>query len=53
MMKISRRPQLPLKATMARPRKFVARLVLADLLAKRGQGPLERKQVRYRKRPTA
>ena len=37
----------PLTGLFAQPRAFVARLILADLLAKRGQGPLERKRLRY------
>jgi hypothetical protein len=38
---------LPLRNVIAKPRKFVARLVLADLIAKRGSGPLERKRMVY------
>jgi hypothetical protein len=40
------KPQRPVIA-LARPRAFVARLILADLIAKRGEGPLERKRVAY------
>ncbi len=47
------RPKLPLAlgAMLARPRRFVARLVLAELIAKRGAGPLERKALVYGRRP--
>jgi hypothetical protein len=41
---------LPLPRVVARPRKFVARLLLADLLAQRGEGPLERKRLIYGRR---
>lgn len=44
------KPPLPLGAMLAQPQQFVARLVLAELLAKRGKGPLERKTLLYRKR---
>lgn len=37
----------PLGAVIGRPRTFVARLILADLIAKRGEGPLERKRLVY------
>lgn len=37
----------PLHAVISQPRTLVARLVLADLLAKRGEGPLERKRLQY------
>lgn len=50
-MKAKSRPPFPLMATLARPPQLVARLVLAELLAKRGAGPLERKMLVYRKRP--
>lgn len=36
---------LALRSVIAEPRTFVARLILADLMAKRGEGPLERKQL--------
>ena len=36
-----------LRSVIAKPRRFVARLVLADLIAKRGDGPLERKRLIY------
>lgn len=38
---------LPLHRVIAKPRSFVARLVLADLISKRGDGPLERKRLIY------
>ncbi|MDH3623196.1 MAG: hypothetical protein OES69_12435 [Myxococcales bacterium] len=50
-MKISPRAPVPLEALLAQPRRFVARLVLAELLAKRGAGPLERKALIYGRRP--
>ena len=50
-MKISPRPPLPFGAMLGQPQQFVARLVLAELLAKRGKGALERKALNYRKRP--
>ena len=37
----------PLGGLLAQPRAFVARLVLADLIAKRGEGPLERRKLVY------
>ncbi len=40
----------PLRSVIAKPRTFVARLVLADLIAKRGDGPLERKRLIYGRR---
>jgi hypothetical protein len=40
----------PLVKTFGQPRRFAARLILADLLAKRGEGPLERKRLAYRPR---
>ena len=43
----SKRKALSLRSVLAQPRTFVARLVLADLIAKRGEGPLERKQLLY------
>ncbi len=36
-------------AMLAQPQQLVARLVLAELLAKRGAGPLERKVLIYGK----
>ncbi|MBT8451565.1 MAG: hypothetical protein KJO40_06335 [Deltaproteobacteria bacterium] len=41
---------LPLRRVIAEPRRFVARLLLADLIAKRGEGPLERKRLIYGRR---
>ena len=40
---------LPLGALLAQPRTFVARLILADLIAKRGEGPLERRVLIYQR----
>jgi hypothetical protein len=40
----------PFVKTFGQPRRFAARLILADLLAKRGEGPLERKRLAYRPR---
>ena len=40
----------PVTALWSRPRAFVARLILADVLAKRADGPLERKRLAYRPR---
>ena len=40
----------PLAELIAQPRTFVARLILADLISKRGEGPLERKRLLYRPR---
>ncbi len=37
----------PLAGLFAQPRRFVARLILAELIAKRGEGPLERKRLAY------
>lgn len=49
-MKTNRRPALRVAATIKHPHEFVARLVLAELLAKRGEGPLERKALAYQRR---
>jgi hypothetical protein len=38
-----------LGAILAQPRSLVARLILADLIAKRGEGPLERRQLIYQR----
>jgi hypothetical protein len=38
---------LPLGALLRQRRKFVARLILADLITKRGEGPLERRVLIY------
>ncbi len=43
----TRRKALSVRAVVSQPRTFVARLLLADLLAKRGDGPLERKRIAY------
>jgi len=40
---------LRLSPLLARPRTFVARLILADLIAKRGEGPLERRRLNYQR----
>jgi hypothetical protein len=48
-MKAQSRP-LPLGTLLAQPRAFVARLILADLIAKRGEGPLQRPVLSYGKR---
>ena len=37
----------PLAKVVAQPSLFVARLILADVIAKRGEGPLERKRLVY------
>jgi len=41
---------LPLGALVAQPQTFIARLILADLIAKRGEGSLERRVLIYRRR---
>ena len=41
---------LPLGALLAQPRTFVARLILADLITKRGESPLERRVLIYKQR---
>lgn len=41
---------VPLPALLSQPKTFVARLVLAEALAKRGEGALERKNLRYMKK---
>jgi hypothetical protein len=46
----ARSKQRPLVKTFVQPRRFVARLILADLLAKRGEGPLERRRLIYASR---
>lgn len=46
-MKTSREPPLPPERLLAEPNTFIARLILAELLAKRGFSPLERKRLRY------
>lgn len=47
---MTKRKALPLHRVIAEPRRFVARLLLADLIAKRGEGPLERKRLIYGRR---
>ena len=37
----------PASALLAQPQTFIARLILADLLAKRGRGPLAPKRIVY------
>ena len=49
-MKTSRKRRESLARQLATPNVFVARLILAELLAKRGAGPLERKTLKYGKR---
>jgi hypothetical protein len=39
----------PLLKLMGRPNRLVARLILAELIAKRGKGPLRRRDLRYRR----
>ena len=46
----TKRKALPLGSALAQPQKFVARLVLADLIAKRGEGSLERRVLIYKQR---
>ncbi len=42
-----------LKASVRNKDEFIARLLLAEVLAKRGQGPLKRPEpVHYRRRPS-
>ena len=48
-MKTKSKP-LPMGALVAQPRTFVARLILADLIPKRGEGPLQRPVLIYRRR---
>jgi len=40
----------PVSALVREPRTFVARLILADVVSKRGEGPLEPKRLVYRPR---
>lgn len=42
---------LPLRRVFRQPNKLVARLILAELIAKRDKGPLARRVIGYR--PTA
>jgi hypothetical protein len=39
----------PLHALLIAPRTFVARLIAADLIAKRGESPLERRVAVYKR----
>jgi hypothetical protein len=48
-MKAKSKP-LPLGTLLAQRRTFVARLILADLITKRGEGPLQRKVLAYGRR---
>jgi hypothetical protein len=48
-MKAKSKP-LALGALVAQPQTFIARLILADLIAKRGEGSLERRVLIYRRR---
>ena len=48
-MKAKSRP-LPLGTLVAQPQTFVARLILADLITKRGEGPLRRPVLIYKRR---
>ena len=41
---------LQLGTLLAQPQTFVARLILADLIMKRGEGPLQRPVLIYRRR---
>jgi hypothetical protein len=47
-MKTKSKP-LPLGALVAQPWTFVARLILADLITKRGEGPLDRRVLIYQR----
>ena len=47
-MKTQSKP-LRLGAVLARPQTLVARLILADLIAKRGEGALERRPLIYQR----
>jgi hypothetical protein len=49
-MTTTKRKPLPLGSVLAQPQTFVARLILADLIAKRGEGSLERRVLLYRRR---
>ncbi len=40
----------PLAPLLAGPRAFVSRLILADLLAKRGEGPLGPRRIAYQQK---
>ncbi|MEM7138770.1 MAG: hypothetical protein AAF500_19490 [Myxococcota bacterium] len=47
-MRTSRNSPLRLREKLAKPKRFVAQLITAEVLAKRGRGPLERKGRRTR-----
>jgi hypothetical protein len=44
----SKSESLRLRKLIGEPNRFVARLILAELIAKRGKGPLHRRSLRYR-----
>ena len=44
------KPKPVLRPLLQRPHAFVARLILADVLAKRGEGPLRPKRLVYVKK---
>jgi len=46
----TKRKTVPMGALIAHPQTFVARLILADLISKRGDGPLQRKMLVYQRR---
>lgn len=46
----TKRRTVLLGALIAQPQTFVARLILADLISKRGDGPLQRKMLVYQRR---
>lgn len=48
-MKAKHKP-LPVSSLVAQPRTLVARLILADLITKRGEGPLQRRVLTYGRR---
>lgn len=49
-MKANRKPPQPLAILSGQPRNLVARLILAEAIAKRGRGPLERPVRAYRRK---
>jgi len=46
----TKRKTVPLGSLIAQPQAFIARLILADLISKRGDGPLQRKMLVYQRR---
>lgn len=46
----TKRKAWELGALVAQPQTFVARLILADLISRRGDGPLQRKMLVYQRR---